>query len=66
MDFTRLQTQGGGFEPLLSATTKSLGDKVEIRIRDDGTGIPEEVKKIFNPFFTIGIREALRSQKKQI
>ena len=44
---------GDGFEPMLSATTKSLGDKVEIRIRDNGTGIPEEVKeKIFNPFFT--------------
>jgi len=44
---------GDGFEPMLSATTKNLGDKVEIRIRDNGTGIPEEVKeKIFNPFFT--------------
>jgi signal transduction histidine kinase len=44
---------GDGFEPILSATTKNLGDKVEIRIRDNGTGIPEEVKeKIFNPFFT--------------
>jgi two-component system, NtrC family, sensor kinase len=44
---------GDGFEPVLSATTKNLGDKVEIRIRDNGTGIPEEVKKkIFNPFFT--------------
>jgi signal transduction histidine kinase/HAMP domain-containing protein len=44
---------GDGFEPMLSATTKSLGDKVEIRIRDNGTGIPEEVReKIFNPFFT--------------
>jgi two-component system, NtrC family, sensor kinase len=42
-----------GFEPTLSAATKNLGDKVEIRIRDNGTGIPEEVKeKIFNPFFT--------------
>src|SRR5258707_3878180 len=44
---------GDGFEPMLSATTKNLGDRVEIRIRDNGTGIPEQVKeKIFNPFFT--------------
>src|SRR5579863_2726017 len=42
-----------GFEPTLSATTKNLGSKVEIRIRDNGTGIPPEVKeKMFNPFFT--------------
>jgi signal transduction histidine kinase len=42
-----------GFEPVLTATTKSLGNKVEIRIRDNGTGIPLEVKeKMFNPFFT--------------
>jgi signal transduction histidine kinase len=42
-----------GFEPTLSATTKNLGNKVEIRIRDNGTGIPKEVKeKMFNPFFT--------------
>jgi signal transduction histidine kinase len=41
------------FEPTLGATTKSLGNKVEIRIRDNGTGIPLEVKeKMFNPFFT--------------
>ncbi|TMK06208.1 MAG: GAF domain-containing protein, partial [Alphaproteobacteria bacterium] len=41
------------FEPTLSASTKSLGNKVEIRIRDNGTGIPLEVKeKMFNPFFT--------------
>ena len=44
---------GDGFEPMLSGATKNLGDKVEIRIRDNGTGIPEGVKeKIFNPFFT--------------
>ena len=42
-----------GDEPTLSAATKSLGDRVEIRIRDNGTGIPPEVKdKMFNPFFT--------------
>ena len=43
----------GGYEPTLSAATKDLGDRVEIRIRDNGTGIPAEVKeKMFNPFFT--------------
>jgi GAF domain-containing protein len=42
-----------GFEPTLRATTRNLGDAVEIRIRDNGTGIPTEVKeKMFNPFFT--------------
>jgi len=42
-----------GFEPTLSASTKNLGNRVEIRIRDNGTGIPQEVKeKMFNPFFT--------------
>jgi signal transduction histidine kinase len=42
-----------GFEPTLIATTKDLGNKVEIRIRDNGTGIPPEVReKMFNPFFT--------------
>ena len=49
----RKQTAGDGFEPTLSATTKSLGNKVEIRIRDNGTGIPSQVReKMFNPFFT--------------
>ena len=33
------------FEPTLKATTKSLGNKVEIRIRDNGTGIPREVRE---------------------
>jgi signal transduction histidine kinase len=41
------------FEPTLRATTKNLGSTVEIRIRDNGTGIPVEVQeKMFNPFFT--------------
>jgi len=44
---------GGDFEPTLAAATKDLGDRVEIRIRDNGTGIPPEVRdKMFNPFFT--------------
>jgi len=44
---------GGDYEARLSATTKNLGDRVEIRIRDNGTGIPQEVKeKMFDPFFT--------------
>jgi signal transduction histidine kinase len=47
------QTANGDFEPILAAVTKNLGDRVEIRIRDNGTGIPPEVKdKMFNPFFT--------------
>ena len=49
----RKEANEEGFEPTLSATTKNLGNKVEIRIRDNGTGIPPEVKeKMFNPFFT--------------
>jgi signal transduction histidine kinase len=43
----------GGYEPALAAATRDLGDRVEIRIRDNGNGIPPEVKdKMFNPFFT--------------
>jgi two-component system NtrC family sensor kinase len=41
------------FDPALTATTRDLGDAVEIRIRDNGTGISPEVReKMFNPFFT--------------
>ncbi|HEX4408852.1 MAG TPA: GAF domain-containing protein [Xanthobacteraceae bacterium] len=44
---------GNSYEPKLKAATKNLGNRVEITIRDNGTGIPPEVKeKMFNPFFT--------------
>ena len=52
---TKRKTEADGrqYEPVLLATTKDLGDEVEIRIRDNGTGIPPEIKeKMFNPFFT--------------
>jgi signal transduction histidine kinase len=47
------EANGADYEPTLAALTKNLGDSVEIRIRDNGTGIPPEVRKeMFNPFFT--------------
>jgi len=49
----RAAADGDSYEPTLVASTRSLGDRVEIRVRDNGTGIPPEVKeKMFNPFFT--------------
>jgi two-component system, NtrC family, sensor kinase len=49
----RAEAHGDGYEPTLVASTRSLGDGVEIRVRDNGTGIAPEVKeKMFNPFFT--------------
>jgi len=39
--------------PILEVHTKNLTDKVEIRIRDNGFGIPQDIiDKVFNPFFT--------------
>ena len=49
----RAESNGGDYEPSLTASTKSLGDCVEIRIRDNGTGMTPDVKEqMFNPFFT--------------
>src|SRR5262249_19753392 len=49
----RAKTNEGDYVPTLAASTKNLGDRVQISIRDNGTGIPPEVKeKMFNPFFT--------------
>jgi signal transduction histidine kinase len=47
------QANSDGDEPTLTAATKNLGDRVEITIRDNGPGVPPEVReKMFNPFFT--------------
>ena len=47
------EAKGDDHEPTLVAATKSLGDRVEIRIRDNGSGIPANIKeKMFDPFFT--------------
>ena len=49
----KAECDGKGYEPMLAAATRDMGDRVEIRIRDNGSGIPSEVKeKMFNPFFT--------------
>jgi signal transduction histidine kinase len=49
----KAEGNGGDYEATLAAATKNLGDSVEIRIRDNGTGMQPEVKeKLFNPFFT--------------
>ncbi len=49
----RAGEDGEDYKPTLSMATRRLDDRVEIRIRDNGSGIPPEViDKIFNPFFT--------------
>ena len=49
----RMKQAGPGYAPTLSVRTVNLGDAVEVRIRDNGLGIPAEVReKIFDPFFT--------------
>jgi signal transduction histidine kinase len=52
---TRRKVESGddGFEPVLSVSTKDRGATVEIRLRDNGAGIPAEItEKMFVPFFT--------------
>jgi signal transduction histidine kinase len=52
---TKRQRDGArpDFRPALKVATSNLGEAVEIRIRDNGTGIPPEIRdKLFQPFFT--------------
>ena len=44
---------GSGYDPSITVSTKNLGGKIEISVRDNGNGIPDSIKeKIFQPFFT--------------
>jgi signal transduction histidine kinase len=49
----RRREAADGFDPVLKVTTRDLGNEVEIRVRDNGTGIaPEFREELFQPFFT--------------
>ncbi|GAA4039638.1 hypothetical protein GCM10022409_26710 [Hymenobacter glaciei] len=49
----RQQRGEAGYKPTVSVSTKYLGNQVEIRVADNGTGIPDDIRaKIFQPFFT--------------
>jgi two-component system, NtrC family, sensor kinase len=49
----RAKEGGSEYEPRLEVSTRAIGDRIEVRVRDNGTGISDGVKaKMFNPFFT--------------
>jgi signal transduction histidine kinase len=49
----KMKQQPEGYEPTVSVSTKKVGGKVEIKVSDNGNGIPQKiVDKIFQPFFT--------------
>jgi len=49
----RQKTGGESYRPAVSMSTKKIDGKIEIRVSDNGTGIPDSIKeKIFQPFFT--------------
>ena len=50
---SKLNAEGLNYEPTVTIITKLAGDHVEIRVQDNGSGIPDKIKdKIFQPFFT--------------
>jgi signal transduction histidine kinase len=49
----RHSTDSNDYKPTVTVTTKKTGDKIEISVKDNGSGIPNEIKeKVFQPFFT--------------
>jgi len=49
----KLQSASGGYTPQVIVATKKLNDKIEIKVKDNGSGIPQKIlDKIFQPFFT--------------
>jgi signal transduction histidine kinase len=47
------ETKAPDFKPVLTVTTRNLGDAVEVRVGDNGGGIPDAIRdKLFHPFFT--------------
>jgi signal transduction histidine kinase len=49
----RKAREGAGYTPVISVSTRAVDDRMELRVRDNGTGIPAAVReRIFSPFFT--------------
>jgi len=45
--------EGSDYKPMVIVSTKRLDDHIEISVKDNGPGLPSEIKdKIFHPFFT--------------
>ncbi|MDX1429781.1 MAG: PAS-domain containing protein, partial [Rhodothermales bacterium] len=53
MQERKAASSSSDYRPVLTIRTKNLGDAVELRIKDNGTGVPDFIKdKIFDPFYT--------------
>lgn len=49
----KIATEGNGYKAKVEIRTKDLGDKVLIEVKDNGPGVPDQIKdKLLMPFFT--------------